>query len=111
MKIIKINLWNQGSIVVTHENFDSGHFELFNFPGRWLLRPAFLAGIKSCDVIMHIRSIRICLKLNPRMEFEALYIVYESHTYRGFGAFYKMSVIRRILKICQRRTAPDFSCL
>jgi hypothetical protein len=35
------------------ENLDSGHFELFNFPGRWLLRPAFLAGIKPCDVIMH----------------------------------------------------------
>ena len=24
-----------------------------NFPGRWLRRPAFIAGIKSCDVIMH----------------------------------------------------------
>jgi hypothetical protein len=35
------------------ENFDSGHFELFNILGRWLLRPAFLAGIKPCDVIMH----------------------------------------------------------
>jgi hypothetical protein len=34
-------------------NFDSGHFELFDFPGWWLLRPAFLAGIKPCDVIVH----------------------------------------------------------
>ena len=40
-------------VVIARENFDSGHFELFNFPGRRLLRPAFLAGIKPCDVIMH----------------------------------------------------------
>jgi hypothetical protein len=40
-------------VVIARENFDSGHFELFNFPGRWLLRPAFLAGIQPCDVIMH----------------------------------------------------------
>ena len=40
-------------VVIARENFDSGHFELFNFPGRWLLRPAFHAGIKPCDVIMH----------------------------------------------------------
>jgi hypothetical protein len=41
-------------VVIARENFDSGHFELFNFfPGRWLLRPAFLVGIKHCDVIMH----------------------------------------------------------
>jgi hypothetical protein len=40
-------------VVIARENFDSGHFELSNFPGRWLLRPAFLAGIKPCDVIMH----------------------------------------------------------
>jgi hypothetical protein len=30
-------------------NFDSGHFELFNFLGRL----ALLAGIKPRDVIMH----------------------------------------------------------
>jgi hypothetical protein len=40
-------------VVISRESFDSGHFELFNFPGRWLLRPAFFAGIKPCDVIMH----------------------------------------------------------
>jgi hypothetical protein len=41
-------------VVIAQENFDSGHFELFsNFPGRWLLRAAFLADIKPCDVIMH----------------------------------------------------------
>jgi hypothetical protein len=40
-------------VVIAQENFDSGHFELFNFSGRLLLRPAFLAGIKPCDVIMH----------------------------------------------------------
>jgi hypothetical protein len=40
-------------VVIARENFDSGHFELFNFPGRWLLRQAFLAGVKPCDVIMH----------------------------------------------------------
>jgi hypothetical protein len=39
-------------VVIARENFDTGHFELFNFPGRWLLRPAFLAGITPCDVIM-----------------------------------------------------------
>ena len=44
---------NAGLVVIAWENFDSAcHFELFNFPGR-LLRPAFLAGIKPCDVIMH----------------------------------------------------------
>jgi hypothetical protein len=40
-------------VVIARENFDSGHFELLNFPGRWLLRLAFLAGIKPCDAIMH----------------------------------------------------------
>jgi hypothetical protein len=40
-------------VVIAWVNFDSGHFELFNFPGRGLLRPAFLAGVKPCDVIMH----------------------------------------------------------
>jgi hypothetical protein len=40
-------------VVIARENFDSGHLELLNFPGRWLLRPTFLAGIKPCDVIMH----------------------------------------------------------
>jgi hypothetical protein len=40
-------------VVIARQNFDSRHFELFNFPGRWLLRPAFLSGIKPCDVIMH----------------------------------------------------------
>jgi hypothetical protein len=39
-------------VVIARENFDSGHFELFNFPVRWLLRPAFLTGIKPRDVIM-----------------------------------------------------------
>jgi hypothetical protein len=40
-------------VVIARENVDSGHFELFNFPERLLLRPAFLAGIKPYDVIMH----------------------------------------------------------
>jgi hypothetical protein len=40
-------------VVIALENFDSGNFELFNFPGRRLLRPAFLAGIKPCDIIMY----------------------------------------------------------
>jgi hypothetical protein len=40
-------------VVIAWENFDSGHFELFNFLEQWLLRPAFLAGIKPSDVIMH----------------------------------------------------------
>jgi hypothetical protein len=44
-------------VVIARENFDSDHFELFNFPGRWLLRPAFLADINPCDVIMHKASI------------------------------------------------------
>ena len=47
-------------VVIARENFDSGHFELFNFPGRWLLRPAFLASIKPCDVhVLCIRSIKL----------------------------------------------------
>jgi hypothetical protein len=49
-------------IVIARENFDSGHFELFNFPGRRLLRPAFLAGIKPCDVIIHKVFCRKALK-------------------------------------------------
>ena len=40
-------------VMITGSDFDSGHFELFNFPRRRLLRPAFLAGIKPCDIIMH----------------------------------------------------------
>jgi hypothetical protein len=40
-------------LVISRENFDNGHFELFNFPGRWVLRPAFFTGIKPCDVIIH----------------------------------------------------------
>jgi hypothetical protein len=40
-------------VVIARENFDSGYFELFNFLGRWLLRPAFFQSIKPCDVIMH----------------------------------------------------------
>jgi hypothetical protein len=38
-------------VVIAQDNFDSGHFESFNFPGWWQLGPAFLAGIKPCDVI------------------------------------------------------------
>ena len=45
------------SLVISRENFDNGHFELFNllinFPGLWLIRPAFLTDIKPCDVIIH----------------------------------------------------------
>jgi hypothetical protein len=40
-------------VVITWENFNSGHFKLFYFPGRWLLRQSFLVGITPCDVIMH----------------------------------------------------------
>jgi hypothetical protein len=39
-------------VVIARENFDSGHFELFNFPGRLIQRPEFLAGMKPCDVFM-----------------------------------------------------------
>ena len=40
-------------VVIARENFNSGHFELFNFPRQWLLRPAFLTGLMPYDVIMH----------------------------------------------------------
>jgi hypothetical protein len=44
-------------------NFDSGHCELFNFPWRRLLRPAFLAGIKPCDVIIWIIQESKCVTM------------------------------------------------
>jgi hypothetical protein len=44
---------SQGLVVISLENLDGGHFELFNFTERWLLRPEFLAGIKPSDVIIH----------------------------------------------------------
>jgi hypothetical protein len=50
----------------------STHFLRFNlinfrnFPWQWLLRPAFLAGIKPCDVIMHKIYFFICeILANP----------------------------------------------
>jgi hypothetical protein len=44
-------------LVIARENFDSGHFELFNLSrAMTTIRPAFLAGLMPCDVLC-IRSI------------------------------------------------------
>jgi hypothetical protein len=67
-------------VVIARENFDSGHFELFNFPGRWLLRPAFLAGIKPCDVIIHkVYTLMFPLVVNSKIPF-FLWAVYNIFT-------------------------------
>jgi hypothetical protein len=39
-------------VVIALENRTIKNGQYRNFPGRWLLRPAFHAGIKPCDVIM-----------------------------------------------------------
>ena len=55
-------------VITVQENFDSYHFELFNFPGRWLLRPTFLSGIKPCDIIMHkVKWAVRCLNWNSQL--------------------------------------------
>jgi hypothetical protein len=74
---------NAGLSSLARENLDSGHFELFNFPGRCLLRPAFLAGIKLCDVIMYKVYSFTCIATMSLYDFNLITLLHGSEVFHS----------------------------